>query len=155
MSFHGRVLLEVDTDDRGDFILWGTPYYRGARDSWPLQVGRRTDLGSVPPALSWLLARYGGKTTRPFLLHDELCKAAVVSRRDADNLLRRALLEEGVPELRARLLWAGVRVGSRLSDATGAERLEVLRTVPVAALLLWPALFVWPMQRLLRLLERP
>lgn len=152
--FEGRVLLEVPEDDAGLFVLRDRLVYVGARDRIVVAAGLRTDLGSVPPLLWWLVRPYGDRATRPYLLHDALCRDPGTSRRDADNLLRRALEDEGVPELRARLVWAAVRIGSRLDGATAAERAEVHRTVPLAALLLWPTPALWACRRLLHRLER-
>ena len=153
MTFEGRVLLEVPEDDAGVFELRSALVYLGARDRIVISAGLRTDLGSVPPLLWWLVRPYGDRATRPYLLHDALVRDPGTTRRDADNLLRRALEDEGVPALRARLVWAAVRIGSGQAGATRAERAEVLRTVPLAALLLWPTPLLWACRRLLRALE--
>jgi hypothetical protein len=63
------------------------------------------------------------------LLHDRLCEkarrtakagnrsAAFAKRREADRVFRVALREEGVPRLRARIMWAGVSFGRYMDFA--------------------------------------
>lgn len=75
-----------------------------------------TDLASVPTPLWGLIASYG-RQSAPAVLHDARSReaAALADRRDAlaqrredDRVFRTALREQGVPRLRARVMWAWV-----------------------------------------------
>jgi hypothetical protein len=85
-----------------------------------------SDLASVPLAMWGLVASYG-RQSAPALLHDQRvaetnllpAAAALQQRRTFDEEFRQALLETGVAQLRARLMWAAVsaqnqRVHTRL-----------------------------------------
>jgi Protein of unknown function (DUF1353) len=86
--------------------------YHGARDTFVVPAGFRTDFASVPRVVVWLIPRFG-RYTLAAVLHDWLVTAGiaggVVSPRDADGLFRRVLRELGVPPLRRWLMWCGVR----------------------------------------------
>jgi hypothetical protein len=82
-------------------------------------AGFRTDLASVPFPL-WALIGPFGRQTRAAILHDHDCQAigpparsrrSYRQREAADHRFRDALLDSGVPPLRAWLMWAGVSVG--------------------------------------------
>lgn len=100
----------------------------------PDEPGNSTDLASVPPFLWGLVASYG-RQTLPAILHDALEDAAALAppaarlerRRRADDDFRVALVEQGVPELRATTMWAAVRVEGYLRHATGRGVLLVLQ----------------------------
>mgnify|MGYP000501254738 CR=1 FL=1 len=75
-----------------------------------------TDLASVPTPLWGLIASYG-RQSAPAILHDAQSiaaaalddrEAALAQRREDDDVFHRALREQGVPVLRARLMWAWV-----------------------------------------------
>jgi Protein of unknown function (DUF1353) len=89
--------------------------YRGARDTFVVPAGFRTDFASVPRVAVWLFPRFG-RYTLAAVLHDWLVtdgiSAGAVSPRDADGLFRRVLREEDVPPVRRWLMWTGVRWGA-------------------------------------------
>jgi hypothetical protein len=101
-------LLEVRED--GDYWQLIRPLvYTGARDTWTVPAGFRTDLASVPRLLTWLVPK-AGVHNRAAVVHDYLCRRPDVSFRDADGVLRRISRELGVSPQRRWLMWAGVRV---------------------------------------------
>jgi hypothetical protein len=79
----------------------------------------RTDLASVPPSLWSFIASYG-RQSAPAVLHDHRSvlaaaraaagdrRGALAQRRGDDRVFRTALREQGVPLLRAWLMWAWV-----------------------------------------------
>ena len=92
--------------------------YRGRRDTFVVPDGFLTDFASVPRVVVWLIPRFG-RYTPAAVLHDWLVTTGlttgVVSSRDADGLFRRVLRELGVPPVRRRLMWCGVRWGALAS----------------------------------------
>ncbi|MRX44440.1 DUF1353 domain-containing protein [Agromyces kandeliae] len=93
----------------------GRRYRAPAAGEGPPPVGI-TDLASVPTPLWGLIASYG-RQSAPAVLHDAQSiaaaaldddAAALVQRREDDDVFHRALREQGVPVLRARLMWAWV-----------------------------------------------
>ncbi len=128
--------------------------YQGRDETFTVPAGMSTDLASVPACLTWIAPRYG-TYTRAAILHDWLCETKPVSRRDADGIFRRVMEEMGVSAPRRWLMWAAVRAGSHLSDATGHERLQWAGLALVAVpLLILPTALVWIGQTAFDLLER-
>lgn len=75
-----------------------------------------TDLASVPSPLWGFIASYG-RQSAPAVLHDARSGAAeelgdrrlaLAQRREDDLVFRRSLIEQGVPRMRAWLMWAWV-----------------------------------------------
>lgn len=89
-------------------------------------AGFVTDLASIPATLRGVLS-ITGISRRGAVLHDYAYCAQKMSRPDADDLLRRALLADGMRSATARLYWLGVRAGggSHWSDREGGSGLQV------------------------------
>ncbi|EAR23922.1 ketol-acid reductoisomerase [marine actinobacterium PHSC20C1] len=126
---HGNALLGLPLVYRlgRDFQVAETFCWRDPRDSdrvltipahdltLPPGEGNSTDFASVPPFLWGLIASFG-KQTLPAILHDELANRARLApaderlelRRTADEDFRVALIDSGVHQLRARVMWAAV-----------------------------------------------
>jgi Protein of unknown function (DUF1353) len=116
--------------------------YDGNADSFSVPAGFQTDFASVPRPLVWLLPRYGAYT-KSAILHDFLCTTAVVSRADADGLFRRSMRELGVPFVRRWMMWAAVRLASRLSNAGPREvAIWLVAAIPSLAFVLVPGLVI-------------
>lgn len=90
----------------------------GSRYDVPVQdaAGDDSDLASVPTLLWSFIASYG-RQSAPALLHDHRSvlaanladrRAALAQRRVDDRVFRTALREQGVPLLRAAVMWAWV-----------------------------------------------
>lgn len=77
-------------------------------------AGFITDLASIPRALQNVLS-VTGKSRRAAVAHDWLYCVQSVSRNDADQFLRRALICEGMGSAQARVYWLGVRAGGWLA----------------------------------------
>ncbi len=140
----------------GSFYLTLAPFpYVGARDEWLIEAGFRTDLTSRPKPFGWLID-VGGDHAPASVLHDFLRRhPELISASDADGVFRRVLHELGISAPRRWLMWAGVRVGTGMKDATGQDWYYVLLlAVPAALFLLVPLLVVLPFGALFRLIER-
>lgn len=97
------------------------------------EVGFETDLASinalryVAPLVYALLVGYGNASCT---IHDMLYKEGSLTRKDADDVLYRALRAEGVARWRAALFWAGVRLfGGRFYNDQGAKPLGSVQMV--------------------------
>ncbi|MEU6251922.1 DUF1353 domain-containing protein [Streptomyces sp. NPDC047043] len=117
--------------------------YEGRDRDFIVPPGFTTDFASVPTVFVWLIPRYG-VYTKAAVLHDFLCcNSALVSRRDADGIFRRALRELGVSVLRRWMMWAAVRAGGHWSGAgVGQWVLWLLVATPAVAFLAVPTLVV-------------
>jgi hypothetical protein len=71
--------------------------------------GQKTDLGSVPFFLMWLVQSYG-RHTLAVVLHDFLWrkKLNAISREEANYIFRRAMYELKVPFVRLWIMWTAV-----------------------------------------------
>lgn len=106
----------------------------GRRYPVPAQPGQRveTDLASVPTLVWSFIASYG-RQSAPAVMHDVYAAPAddpsspdrrpeLLRRREVDRVFRTALREQGVPRLRASLMWAWVAADRErgLAGAAGA-----------------------------------
>lgn len=103
-----EAIVYVDPDS-------GRRYRAPAAGEGPPPTGV-TDLASVPSPLWGFIASYG-RQSAPAVLHDAQSRAAeaigdrrraLLQRREDDLVFRRALIEQGVPRMRAWLMWAWV-----------------------------------------------
>ena len=107
--------------DPRDGTRWNVPPHD---PDGPVVRGNSTDLASVPPFLWGLVAPYG-RQALPAVLHDHLAATAdrmtpagaLRFRESADDAFRVALLESGVTELRAAVLFSAVGVERHLRHA--------------------------------------
>ncbi len=147
--------------------------YVGKHEVFVVPAGFRTDLASVPRVFTWLIPRYGIYTLAAILhdylcrkrLGCLVCRVALVpgepipvehhghkvrpglvapvSLRDADGIFRRVMQELGTSHPRRWMMWAAVRVGHRMSDATGREWAQFLAVAPLSiAVLIVPVTLV-------------
>lgn len=94
--------------------------------------GNSTDFASVPPFLWGLIANYGTQTL-PAIMHDSLVgqllrepeEQRLALRREADELFRVALIDNGVHRLRARVMWAAVGLESWARHGRALGRLLI------------------------------
>lgn len=128
-----RGSLVVEQLDATFWRLREPVVYQGARETFEVPAGFRTDFASVPRLVVWLLPRYG-VYTRAAILHDYLVENAAVSRADADGLFRRSMRELGVSAPRRWMMWAAVRAASGMAGASASEWLAFLLVAPPALL---------------------
>jgi len=86
-------------------------------------AGFVTDLASIPRELRGMFD-VNGPARRPGVLHDFLYCARHISRLEADELLYRALVAEGMSEFTAKFYFFGVRAGGQVHWDTRAPGLH-------------------------------
>ncbi len=161
MPFQGDVVVKADGSKR--WILERQLSYVGKRETFVVPAGMSTDFASVPRPFVWLLPPYGAYTNAA-VLHDYLCRPeAGVSRADADGLFRRAMRELDVPVIRRWMMWAAVRLGSRLTGITPADFVlfllvgvpsVVFVALPGVVVLIWLFAF-WVVEMLVFVVSKP
>lgn len=107
------LLSEVENDLRGSWKLTAPLIYYSKHLGGYIEVpvGFVTDFESCP-RVPVLFLLFGGVVRSAAVVHDWLYTApALVSRADADAVLREACIAVGVPAWRAWGVWAGVRIG--------------------------------------------
>lgn len=119
----------IRTPGRRRFIRLARPleYVRGNGVRHIIVEGFETDGGSIPRAVWWLIGHpLDGDHVRACVVHDWLCHLARLgaeleaepdawqpaTRAHADSVFLEALRCEGLCEWRARIMYAGVRVGA-------------------------------------------
>ena len=131
--------------------------YPGRDETFVVPAGFRTDFASVPDLFTWLVPRVGVWLLIA-ILHDYLCRLAYgppVPRRDADGILRRMLREQGISLPLRWMVWAAVRVGSRMTGATQRDWCQLAAVAAFAVpFLAVPAAVLWLWTRAFRLVER-
>lgn len=111
-------LTDPDINDDG-FNRWrlvSTLVYEDWRGKlWYVPSGFRYDFASVPRVL-WSI--YPPQiAVKASCVHDWCyrTKPAGVSRKEADRLLYEGCIDEGLPRVRAKVIWAAVRLGGGFS----------------------------------------
>lgn len=108
----------------GKWILLEPLTYEGRWDLFTVPAGFHTDFASVPRSLRSIVSETGVHT-RAAVLHDWLVNNADVTSSDADGIFRRVLREAGVGFSLRWLMWAAVRFGSGMEDATAREWVQI------------------------------
>jgi len=106
----------------------------------PPGEGNSTDFASVPPFLWGLIASFG-KQTLPAVLHDSLTYEAMLApagerlalRRTYDEDFRVSLIDSGVHQLRARVMWASVGM-ERYARYAGALGVAIIAQFSIGLL---------------------
>ncbi|WP_353807512.1 DUF1353 domain-containing protein [Agromyces sp. SYSU T00194] len=139
-------------------VRYDDPVDGGAYRAQPVA----TDLASVPPFLWSFIASYG-RQSAPAIVHDAQSRAAdrlgsraatLAQRRIDDRVFRTALREQGVPLLRAWLMWSWVSADRTIRYARPPVGvLLVLQTLVGAGLVIAATVlaFVQPLWLLLAL----
>lgn len=78
--------------------------------------GYTTDFASIPDLFKWYVNNDDWRIVRPACCHDYMYEThqvvgGFISRKQADDLFYEMLRVEGMGWLKARLMWAGVRIG--------------------------------------------
>jgi hypothetical protein len=99
--------------DRRMKILENFWFIDGAGKRWEAPKGSIINGASIPEALwSSVGSPYTGDYRRAAIVHDVACGDPTVSRTAADDMFYEACLAGGCSLLQAKLLYAGVRVGT-------------------------------------------
>ena len=107
------VWLSEDGADRRMRLLQDFWYEDPTGKRWLAPQGSAIDGASIPQALwSSVGSPYTGNYRRASIVHDMACSDPAISREDADEMFYSACLTGGCSTLQAKLLYAGVRVGS-------------------------------------------
>lgn len=92
---------------RDDFTWWSHALPDGRH---VVRSGSPTDLASIPFGMRNLFDRLG-PSVRAAIVHDDLYRRRMFTRKMCDELFYKALLECGVPRWKAKLYYRGVRLG--------------------------------------------
>jgi hypothetical protein len=126
-------LVDKAGDDRDMQMLEDFYFVDPAGRKWLAPTGATVNGASIPaPLWSTVGSPYTGDYRRASIVHDVACADAGVSRKEADVMFFDACLAGGCSELRARILYAGVRTGawasrSLLQHTISKERLFTAR----------------------------
>jgi hypothetical protein len=143
-----QLLTSFRYDDPVDGRSYPVPAHNLAKPA--VEPANATDLASVPPFLWNLISAYGHQTL-PALLHDKRCylaelvqqrwperwRDALAARDHANELFRRALIEEGVSIFRARVMWIAVSFAGM-----GTHRKPWLKRLVARVVIGWALLLV-------------
>lgn len=104
---------DMSVDDRGSWQLIDPLVYVSdvAGITITAPAGFITDLASIPRYIPFAYALFADLGQAAAVVHDVAYSYHVTTRAMADAILYEALLVLGVPKLKARAMWAGVRVG--------------------------------------------
>lgn len=109
----------------GQWVLLEPLTYEGRDDMFTVPAGFHTDFASVPRLLRSIVSETGTHT-RAAVLHDYLLREGEITEADADGIFRRVLRQSGIGLTLRWLMWAAVRFGSGMTDATLKEWFQVV-----------------------------
>jgi Protein of unknown function (DUF1353) len=105
-------------DDRDMLLLEPFWYIDPQGRRWDVSAGSMINGASIPRTLwSSLGSPYTGDYRRASVVHDAAINTPGITRSEADTMFYHACLAGGCPPLQARLLYAGVRIGSWASQS--------------------------------------
>lgn len=107
--FDSRVLLE-ELPVPNKWVLGRPLVWRDSKGTITVPAGFITDLASIPKVFRNVLD-VNGASRSPATLHDWLYQSKIITRAEADALLRDALAARGVGVVQRNVFYAGVRVG--------------------------------------------
>ncbi len=109
--------LNEPGDDRRMRLLDDFWYEDPGNKRWSAPAGSVIDGASIPaPLWSVVGSPYTGEYRRASVVHDVACNDPSVPRKDADRMFYYACLAGGCSPEQARILYAGVRIGARVSN---------------------------------------
>jgi hypothetical protein len=116
-----------------------------SKDSVVIPRGFVTDFASIPPALQSLIQQ-NGPSLLPAVVHDFLYWTGTCTRRQADQLLKLAMIENHVPPIQQTAIYNAVRAAGSFAwdDNRQEQRRGLVRIIPenrinVPALTDWTA----------------
>ncbi len=107
-NFQTRIALTLN--GRG-FSLIEDLVYDGNEEQFTVPAGFATDLASTPWFAKWLIRGVSEKRDKAACLHDWFYRSTPpgVTRKDADRIFFRAMIEDGANIWRAWLMYRAVR----------------------------------------------
>ncbi len=126
--FHGRVVVEWLTEegeDRTMRVLAPFAYEDPNGKIWEVPAGALIDGASIPPALYSVVGPpFVGDYRRASVVHDYHCQLRTDSWQAVHRMFLDAVLTDGVPVVKAKIMYAAVRGWGprwrRLSGVTGS-----------------------------------
>jgi hypothetical protein len=110
---HMRVVEPISYDD-------------GLHDEWNVPAGFESDGASIPRALWSILGSpfSGGNYVEAAVVHDEGCVSHQYSWQTTHRMFYRAMIDSGVSEHQAKVLYLGVRLGGPRWHGPGTDKWE-------------------------------
>lgn len=133
--FDGPLVITYDNNASrilgGEYwrVLKSFRYYLTANEWVFIPSGMLTDLGSVPPSLRCFVSEQGN-AAQAYVVHDQLCeylsttfdgRPKLITRQEADLILKMALLDSGVNKTTAYLTYTAVaayQMAMQIKDPT-------------------------------------
>ncbi len=127
-DFHGRVVvqwLEEDGDDREMQLLEGFSFTDDAGKVWLVPEGARINGASIP-RLFWNVIGppFVGDYRRASVIHDHYCDTKTEPWEKVHEMFYEASIAGGVPEARAKVMYAAIYAGGPRWDQNGEEIAE-------------------------------
>ena len=102
------LVRKLETPASSPIFVLGAPFHIG---DWIVPQGFDTDLASVPRIFRWAVSKMDG--IEAAVLHDYLCRFAIVPRPEADRIYRE-VMEGAVSWWRRQIAFGGARIGGWL-----------------------------------------
>jgi hypothetical protein len=110
--YEGRVVVEMLDEGRVVSLVEALAYVDRLNQRWDVPSGARVDGASIPQALwSILGGPFEGKYRNASIIHDWFCDRRTRPWQRVHEIFYEAMLTSGVSELKARILYTGVRFG--------------------------------------------
>lgn len=105
-----RLVDPTANDHTGQWQLLAELHYWSDRASQLIiaPLGFSTDFASVPRALILAWGLFGARGMRAAVIHDFVCRQRMYAREKCDRIYFEALIEDGIPMLKAIPMYMGV-----------------------------------------------
>lgn len=108
-QFHGKLITE-ENEGKKAILLENLFFYSDfLKKTFLVPAGFDTDFCSVP-RIPFIYSWLGNRFKKSGALHDNLYRNGIISRADADTILREATQAEGATLLESWAMWAAVRI---------------------------------------------
>jgi hypothetical protein len=103
--------LDVPVGKKWFMVLKPLVYVAESGMKYCIPRGIYTDFASIPKLFRSIISRVG-RISKPAVLHDWLCSRKIVNRKEADKLLKEAMITQNVGWLKRRIAYRSVRIYS-------------------------------------------
>lgn len=114
LGFQQHTIAVRSGDGQNFMLLEDLVYVRGDGKVITIPKGTTTD-GASTPAVLWSMIPPFGLGWKSYILHDHAYRNTWFSKQECDDLIKEAMLSEGVDPVTVELVYRGVRLGGQPS----------------------------------------
>lgn len=105
------------------YVMYDDMLYRDplTNELYEIRAPFKWDMGTIIKFVPRIIVPHSDEMTYPSALHDKFYRTYEVTRREADAIFRRFMIEEGMSKTRAWIAWGAVRLNLKAEFRWGKE----------------------------------